>query len=163
MPKIMNQYNKQPVGWTVLTDPKGNMLVLGPSKGYMLKILPLNPQEYTGVGTVIEDTEELRGVTELGPSYGFRPFSKKEAEELIRSLSQGDKQNRLISQLLRKKPVPTWELEKKKPSTVVSGPIIGHPNLSAISRSQKELELKLRSEVEKLFRKKYPNRAAIYG
>ena len=163
IPKIMNQYNKQPVGWTVLTDPKGNVLVLGPNKGYMLKTLRLNPQEYTGVGTEIEDTEDLRRVVELGPSYGFRPFSKKEAEALIRNLSQRDKQNRLISQLLRKKPVPTWELEKKKPSAVVSGPIIAHPNLSAISKSQRELELKLKFEVDKLFRKKYPNRAAIYG
>jgi hypothetical protein len=159
----MNQYNKQPVGWTVLTDPKGNVLVLGPSKGYMLKTISLNPREYTGVGTEIEDTEDLKRVIELGPSYGFRPLSNKQSEELMRSLSQRDKQNRLISQLLSKKPVPTWELEKDKPRVVVSGPIIAHPNLSAISKSQRELELKLKFEADKLFRKKYPNRAAIYG
>ena len=163
IPKIMNQYNKQPAGWTVLTDPKGNVLVLGPSKGYMLKTLHLNPQEYTGVRTEIEDAGDLRRIVELGPSYGFRPLSERQSEELVRSFSQRDKQNRLNSQLLRKKPVPTWELEKKKPSTVISGPIIAHPNLSAISKSQRELELKLKSEVDKLFRKKYPNRAAIYG
>ena len=161
--KIMNLYNKQPVGWTVLTDPKGNLLVLGPSKGYMLKTLHLNPQEYTGVGMEIEDTENLRRAVEQGPSYGFRPLSERQSEELVRSFSQRDKQNRLISQLLRKKPVPTWELEKKKPSTVISGPIIAHPNLSAISKSQRELELKLKFEADKLFRKKYPHRASIYG
>jgi len=163
IPKIMNQYNKQPVGWTVLTDPKGNVLVLGPSKGYMLKTLTLNPQEYTGVGMEIEDTEDLRRVVELGPSYGSRPLSNEQAKELINSLSHRGKQTRLISQLLRKKPVPTWKLEKKKPSAIVSGPIIAHPNLSAISRSQRELDLKLKFEADKLFRKKYPHRASIYG
>ena len=163
IPKIMNQYNKQPVGWTVLTDPKGNVLVLGPSKGYMLKTISLNPREYTGVGTEIEDTENLRRAVELGPSYGFRPLSSKVAQELISSLNHRGEQSRLISQLLRKEPVPTWELEKKKPNAIVSGPIIAHPNLSAISKSQRELELKLKFEADKLFREKYPHRAAIYG
>lgn len=159
----MNQYNNQPVGWTVLADPKGNLLVLGPNNGYMLKMLHLNPQEYTGVGIEIEDTENLRRVVEQGPSYGFRPLSNKQSRELMNSFKERDKQASLISELLNTKPVPTWELEKKKPSTVITGPIIAHPNLSTISKSQRELEWKLKSEANKLFRKKYPHRAAIYG
>jgi len=161
--KIMNLYNKQPVGWTVLTDPKGNLLVLGPNKGYMLKTLPISPQEYTGVGMEIEDTKDLRRVVEQGPSYGFRPLSNKQSRELIKSLRERDQQARLISELLNAKPVPTWELEKKKPNAIVSGPIIAHPNLGAISKSQRELEWKLKSEANKLFRKKYPHRAAMYS
>jgi len=56
-----------------------------------------------------------------------------------------------------------WELEKKRPNAVLTGPVIAHLDLSTISKSQKELELKLTIEAEKLFRNKYPHRAAIYG
>jgi len=64
MPKIMNRYNNRPVGWNVLTDYKGNLLVLGPSDGYMLKMIPLNPQEHTGVGMKIDNPKEIRRFVE---------------------------------------------------------------------------------------------------
>jgi hypothetical protein len=54
-------------------------------------------------------------------------------------------------------------LEKKKPKAVLNGPFIGHPDLSTISESQRELEAKLKIESLKLFKKKYPYRASIYG
>jgi hypothetical protein len=158
----MNQYNKKPEGWTVLTDHKGNVLVLGPKTGYRLKLIPLNPQEYTGVGIEIDGPKEKRRVAEGVPSYGFRPLSNTETEELLNTAHQRYTLNKLINKLLEIKPVPTGELKKKKPKAVLSGPVITHPNLSAISNSQKELESKLAVEADKLFRKKYPGRAAIY-
>lgn len=70
--------------------------------------------------------------------------------------------NGLISKILEKKPISTLDLKKKRPKVVLSGPFIGYPDLSTISKSQKELELKLEIEAEKLFRKEYPYRATIY-
>jgi hypothetical protein len=160
--RIMNRYNKKPKGWTVLTDHKGNVLVLGPKTGYRLKLIPLNPQEYTGVGIKIDNPKEMRRVAEGVPSYGFRPLSNTETEELLNTAHQRYTLNKLINKLLEIKPVPTGKLKKKRPKAVLSGPIIAHPNLSAISNSQKELEAKLAVEADKLFRKKYPGRAAIY-
>jgi hypothetical protein len=69
----------------------------------------------------------------------------------------------LISKLLEKNPVSIPELEKEKLKAVLNGPFIGHPNLSTISESQRELEAKLKIESLKLFKKKYPYRASIYG
>jgi hypothetical protein len=163
IPKIVKRYNNRPVGWNVLRDYKGNFLVLGPSDGYMLKMIPLNPQEHTGVGTKIDDSDELRRLVEGAPSYGFRPLSTKQTERLLNSFRQGEKQHRLISKLLEKNPVSIPELEKKKPKAVLNGPFIGHPDLSTISESQRELEAKLKIESLKLFKKKYPYRASIYG
>jgi len=49
MPKIMNQYNNRPEGWSVLTDYKGNLLVLGPNDGYMLRT----------IRSILKNTQEL--------------------------------------------------------------------------------------------------------
>lgn len=163
MGKIRERYDRKPEGWNVLIDGKGNMLVIGPKFSYRLKLIPLNPQEYTGVGVRIEGLEKIRGVMEEVPSYGFRPLSPGETKELLKTVQRGAVQNKLIKKLLRVKPVPTWELKEKRAKAYLGGPIIAHPNLSTISKSQRELESRLNVEADKLFRKKYPGRAAIYG
>jgi hypothetical protein len=163
IPKIVKRYNNHPVGWNVFKDYKGNFLVLGPSDGYMLKMIPLNPQEYIGVGAKIDDSDEMQKLVEGAPSYGFRPLSTKQTERLLNGLRQEEKQHRLVSELLDKNPVSIPELEKKKPKAVLNGPFIGHPDLSTISESQRKLEAKLKIESLKLFKKKYAYRAAIYG
>ena len=159
--KIMDRYNKHPVGWAVLRDFKGNVLVTGPKEGYMLKIIMINPQEYTGLGVKIDSPRELRTLVEGSPAFGYRPLTNIQAEELLNSFRH-ERQNRLISEILENNPVPTLEIEKKRPKLVLSGPIIAHPDLSTISKSQRELESKLRIGAEKLFRQKYPHRAEMY-
>ena len=163
LPKIMKRYNKHPTGWNVFRDYKGNFLVLGPNDGYMLKMIPLNPQEHTGVGIKIDDSNEMQKLVEGAPSYGFRPLSTKQTERLVNSFNQAEKQQRLISKLLEKNPVSIQELKQKKSNTILGGPFIGHPDLSTISESQRELETKLKIESLKMFRKKYSYRASIYG
>ena len=160
--QILNRYNKQPVGWSILRDFKGNVLIIGPRDGYMLKIVTINPQEYTGVGTKIENPNDIRSLIKGAPLYGYRPLPKTQAKELLNSFNHTEKQNSLILKILKRKPVPAWELERKKPSLILSGPILAHPDLSTISKSQKELDLKLTNEAQKLFKKKYPNRAEMY-
>jgi hypothetical protein len=159
--KIMKKYNQQPTGWNMFLDFKGNMLVLGPEEGYMMKMIHINPKEQTGVGIKIDGNSEMRRILKGAPTYGFRPVSKPQAKEIFDSFRQ-ERKNRLISKILEKKPISTSELQKKKLGAVLSGPVIAHPNLTTISKSQRELESKLQIEAQKLFRKKYPHRAAIY-
>jgi hypothetical protein len=160
--KIMDRYNKDPIGWAVLRDFKGNVLVTGPAEGYMLKIITINPQEYTGIGVKIDSSRELRTLVEGAPSFGYRPLAKMQVEELLNSFRQSERNNRLFSEILEKNPVPTLEIQKKSPMAVLTGPVMAHPDISTISKSQRELELKLRIGAEKLFRQKYPHRAEIY-
>lgn len=163
MTRIMGQYNRKPEGWTVLVDFKGNVLVMGPKEGYRFKIIHISPHEYTGVGVKIDDAEKVQSLVEGTPSYGLRLLSRKQATALLERLHEGDFQNKVVRDILATKPVPTWELETKKPKAFLSGPIIAHPDLATISSSQRKLEAKLAAEADKLFRKKYPHRAAIYG
>jgi hypothetical protein len=160
--KIMNRYNRHPVGWTVLRDLKGNVLVKGPKEGYMLKMIMINPQEYTGIGVKIDSPLKLSALVEGAPLFGYRPLAKMQAEELLNGFRVGRHQEGLISEILERKPVPALEIEKRRPSAVLTGPIIAHPDLSTISKSQRELELKLRIGAEKLFIEKYPTRAEMY-
>jgi len=162
MNKIMNRYDGQPIGWNVLTDYKGNMLILGPKEGYRLKMVSINPTKNTGVGTRIDNSHEIQSLVKEAPSWGFRPLSTTQTKELLNSYSQGEKFNGFISKILKTKPISTPELKKKKPKVVLSGPFIGYPDLSTISKRQRELELKLKIEAEKLFRNEYPYRATIY-
>ena len=154
IPKIMRQYNNRPVGWNVLRDYKGNFLVLSPSDGYMLKMIPLNPHEHTGIGIKIDNSNDIRRLVKGAPSYGFRPLSTTQTERLLHSFRQGETPHSLISKLLEQKPVAIPELATNKPKAVLNGPFIGHPDLSTISASQRELEATLKIASLKLFKKK---------
>ena len=160
--KIIKRYNKQPLGWTVLRDFKGNVLIIGPKEGYMLKLVTINPQEYTGVGMKIKSPRHIQKLVKGAPQYGYRPLPNRQAKELLNSFQNIEKQNKIISEVLERQPIPTWEIEKKKPSLILNGPILAHPDLSAISKSQRKLDLKLKIEAQKLFKKKYPHRAEMY-
>jgi hypothetical protein len=160
--KIIKRYNKQPVGWNILRDFKGNILIIGPKKGYMLKLVTINPQEYTGVGMQIKNQRHLQKLVKGAPLYGYRPLPNTKAKQLINSFSNTKKQYNIISELLEKNPISTLEIEQKKPSLILNGPILSHPDLSTISKSQRKLDLKLKIEVQKLFKKKYPHRAEMY-
>jgi hypothetical protein len=161
--RIMNLYNENPRGWNVLIDRKGNILVLGPRTGYKLHLISINPQEYTGVGVKIQGLEEIREALKSTPSYGFRPLTRHRMKRLLNSIKQdGLIKEELIRELFRVKPIPTGELQGRT-EAILSGPIITHPDLSAVSKGQRELEARLTVEAEKLFRMKYPSRARIYS
>ncbi len=163
MLKIFKRYNDLPIGWSVLRDFKGNLLIIGPNEGYMLKIVPINPQESTGVGIKVESTDQIRKIIDGAPSYGFRPLSTQQTERLVNSFQQGKNQNEILSKLLKRNPVSIQELNQKKPKSILGGPFIRHPDLSTISESQRKLEAKLKIESLKMFKMKYPQRASIYG
>ena len=163
MPKIFKRYNDLPIGWNVLRDFKGNLLVIGPDEGYMLKIVPINPKESTGVGIKVESTDQIQRLLAGLPSYGFRPLSTQQTKNLVNSFREGKNQNNLLSKLLEKNPVSIPELNQEKPKSILGGPFINHPDLSTISESQRKLEAKLKIESLKMFRMKYPQRASIYG
>ena len=162
--RILDQYNRHPEGWSVLVDSKGDVLVIGPSVGYRLKLVPLSPREYTGVGVRLGRSKGLQKMAKNIPAYGFRPLSREETRDLLSAIHQrGRPADKRIKKLLEMKPVPTWEIDEGRPEAVMTGPLVAHPNLSAISKSQRELEAKLAVEADKLFRRKYPLRAGIYG
>ena len=163
MTRLVDQYNRRPEGWRILADQKGNVLIISPNETYRLKVIPVNPREYTGVGVKVGGLEEIRGNVDELPSYGFRPISDNDAKRLFNSLNRdGDINNEVLKQLLGRSPVTARDIEEEMPQAVLTGPVITHPDISTISRGQRELEAQLAFEANKFFRKKYPDRAAIY-
>jgi hypothetical protein len=161
--KIMAQYNKWPEGWRVLADPKGNLLVLGPQVGYRLKLIPLSPGEFVGVGINVDPLEEIREASQI-PFYGFRPLSNRQAAELLGAVGpNGRIEQKALLKLLGVKPISTLNIKEEATGGLLTGPIITHPDLSAVPLGQKELEMKLSLEADKLFRARHPFRAGIYG
>lgn len=162
MRRAMDAYNRHPEGWNVLVDPKGNVLILGREGGYRMKLVPLNPYEYTGVGVTIEGSEELRGLLTGAPSYGFRPVPSTVMRTLVHEAGRGTLSNALAKRLLSIPPRPSWSVRDADAKAVLRGPVIAHPDLGAISKGQRELDAKLAQEGNALFRRRYPQRAAFY-
>jgi hypothetical protein len=161
--RIINLYNENQKNWRVLIDKRGNALVLGPEIGYKLRLIHINPQEYIGVGVKIQGLEEIQENLRNIPSYGFRSFTKYRTKKFLESIQNQDLiKEKLLKELFKINPVPTWKLQGET-ETILSGPIITHPDLSIISKGQRKLEARLTMEAERLFRLKYPSRARIYG
>ena len=162
--KIMDRYNRKPEGWNVLTDRRGNILVLGPKSSYMLRLISLGPDRYIGVGAKVGGLEKMRGMVEGTPPYGFRPLSKRKTQVLLTALQRkGRLEKATVKEILGSKPLSTPEIMERRPHAVLSGPVIAHPDLGSISQRQRELERKLALEAFRLFRKRHPLRAEIYG
>ena len=161
--EIKLRYDENPRGWSIFQDNKNNVLIIGPDKGYRLKLIPLSPWKHTGVGISMEKDRTLNQLREKTPFSGLRALSKTDSESLLSSINQ-DRVGRmeLINSILDRSPVSTESIEKNRPQAVLSGPVVSHPDLSTLSERQRELQRGLRYEAEKLFRKKYPMRASIY-
>jgi len=164
MDKIVAQYNRNPSGWSVFADKKGNVLVLSPRSAYRLRIIPLNPQECTGVGVQVTAPANLRAGLSGFPPYGFRPLSKADIKQLHEAVNRfGAIPNALMMRLLGIKTVPTNRLDELRPRGVLSGPVAVIPSVSNVVEGQEELERKLEMEAYKLFKHRYPSRAMLYG
>ncbi|MCK4243834.1 hypothetical protein KAX03_03110 [Candidatus Bathyarchaeota archaeon] len=161
--KIIKQYNRSPEGWNVLSDRKGNIIVIGPSQSYWLRIISLGPNNYTGAGIKIDSSEKIERIVKDTPQYGLRPLSKNDLKKLLDTFQRnGTTQSKIVERILSEKPKRIPSIQKIRPEAILTGPILTHPDLSSISSSQRELERKLKRETEKLFRERYPSRSAIY-
>ena len=155
--ELLRRYDREPRGWSMLADRRGNVLVVGPGIGYKLKLVSIDPKRFTGVGTEIKDFERVSDLLNRFPPYGFRPLPKGAVEMFLR----GELRPELLRKVVELEPVPSWEFRNAE--AILSGPIISHPDLSVVSSSQRKLEERLAIEADKLFRRLYPRRASIYG
>jgi len=164
MKEIIDSYNRGPKGWQIMSDFKGNSIVLGPSQGYLLKAMAINPEESLGVGASIGEAEEFRSYLGNQVPFGFRPLDRDFSKKILGAANSGNgnSQSRVLSRILSIEPVPTWELEMSRPAMVLGGPYLGHPDLRLISKKQVELDEKLSLELDKRFRAKFPSRASMF-
>lgn len=163
--EILEGYNRKPSGWQIALDHRGNSVFIGPGKGYMVKTMMISPQENLGVGVMLDDADGLRSALGSTAPSGFRPMGRDLAQKVLNDLStEGDAEQReqLINRILRIEPVPTWDLERRGVGGIVGGPYLALPDLSMVSKSQSELDLKLGRELQNLFMARHPLRASMF-
>ncbi|MEM4657561.1 MAG: hypothetical protein QXX77_03960 [Candidatus Methanosuratincola sp.] len=159
--EIIERYNKKPLDWKMASDLKGNAIVIGPDFGYRLKTMMISPSENIGFGARFE-SKDLGALFDTGYSFGFRPVPTDLFEKLLKGNPIGSEgvQN-IIGKILESDPIPLNKIDSGA-GGVLGGPFLQHPDLRALSKAQRELDEKLRIEVEREFIRRCPLRASIY-
>lgn len=160
--KLAERYDKNPVGWKTLAfQQKGStlLIIMTPEKEvYEVKIVPLDPLNFIGVGVRVSGIEGLEGYLGRLPNYGFRPVPERLFNAILRS--GGVIPSGLVRKLLEVQPIPLGEA---RCGALAQGPITYiNKDLASISPKQRELQQMLSREVERLFYKRYRDRAMIY-
>jgi len=160
--EILREYNKDPIGWRVLTsrDIRGHIDIIFSHRGdvWFLKEEHVNPFEAVGFG-VREKMPEVKGSLQ-GLSFGFRPVTGRMMGEIWRAVEREDDVGRIISSLLNQKPIP---INRIRAPAVLEGPVVTSPKPLEVFPEQRNLDIKLRSELDKLISRKYPHLITTYG
>ena len=161
--EIFRRYNKKPRGWHVLVrrDRRGyyDTIVVQGKDVWFIKEERVKPYELVGFGIsdIVDDKDVLSSFKPY--QFGFRPVPKKLEAKTIKAFSDNRNLESLISKIIGTKPVP---LNKITGKLALQGPIL-YPNkpLNLLS-NQDDVDLKLRTSLEKLLYKKYPYLLTTY-
>ena len=162
VPRIMKQYSESPRGWRVLNTPIGEMIVVGPDSAFQLKIIPLNPQEFTGAGAELPESNSVIDSVRSSPEYGLRGLSQAELEAILESMINPSVTPSPISSIIRRDPLLPDEIEKGAIDHFLTGPVLTRPDLSDLGPEVLRMRESLDRSANKVFRKRYPMRAGMY-
>ncbi len=162
VPRIMERYAKFPKGWHVLSTPKGDMLIVGPDSSFHLKLIPINPTEFTGVGVEIPGSYKSLDFIRRVPNYGFRPIHDSDLDQMLSLINQGNDAQSIIRSIIQRDPMTPTDIEQSDARHILTGPILTRPDLGDISSEISKVHSSLEREALELFRKKYPMRAGMF-
>lgn len=158
--ELLYEYNKDPAGWRVYVgrDVKGHtdIIFIHGQDVWFLKEEVVSPFETVGFGT---RSVMPSNVTTSLPTFGFRPISTKMVEKLLKAIHRQDDVRDIIIKLLNQKP---RSLSNIRTEALLEGPVVGSQRTLELFPEQKELDLKLRRELEKLLEKRYPHLLTTY-
>ncbi|MEM3539254.1 MAG: hypothetical protein QW193_03225 [Nitrososphaerales archaeon] len=161
--EIFSLYNKDPKGWYILIkkDQKGyyDTIIAHGKDVWFIKEEQVNPYELIGFGVKreLENNEALKFIRPY--QFGFRPIPKEIKDEVIKSFNDNKKLNRIISEIMREKPMP---IDRIKSEFIVQGPLIYSTKPIELISNQSGIDVKLRMELDKLIYKKYPHLLTTY-
>lgn len=160
----MQRYDEDPRGWRVLVgkDKYGFFDVLfshGPEL-WQIKEHEVNPYKFVGYGAKLRGVgRTLAGISPY--SFGLRPISEANTKELAGALDDPRTIVEIMSKIMSSKPVPSREALDG--SVVLQGPVVqSFRPIELVSERQRELDRKLRGELEKLVQRKYRHTLTPY-
>lgn len=162
--EILKRYNRNPRGWKVFSakDSRGyyDLLVIHGSDVWMIKEHYINPFKSVGYAFKVKDGKALSNLP-ISPDFGFRPVPKDKLEEVLKG-SPEDSLKNLVKEIIDTKPVPVNGLTNTE-GLIVQGPLIHYTRpIGLISQRNRELDLQLRSELERILIKRYPQTIIPY-
>jgi hypothetical protein len=161
--EIFELYNKRPRGWHVFIkkDQRGyyDTIFVHGKDVWFIKEEQANPYELIGFG-IKEEIEDKEPFKDMKPyQFGFRQISKAFLDETMYAFTKGENIDSTISKIMREKPLP---INRIRSELMVHGPVIYPLQPMNLVSNQSELDMKLRTELEKLLYKKYPHLFTTY-
>ncbi|MHA1771280.1 MAG: hypothetical protein ACTSYL_06620 [Candidatus Thorarchaeota archaeon] len=160
--RIMSQYSQEPRGWHVLNTPTGDLLVLGPHSTFQLRLIDLNPAEFTGVGMELHAPPESISHFRSAPDFGLRGLSNTDLGNLVKALHGDSLAMEQARDILNREPLPPSEVESKNIDHILSGPVFTRPDLVSLDPTIASITHQLSESARDLFHKKYPMRSGMF-
>lgn len=151
--EIDAKYNKNPKGWNISVggpDPRGhgNIFISNNVNLWQLKIDSLFKPNPYGIGTKLGEIDEFPEFKNpSSPSFGFRPLLPSHLDKLKLNLQQKKPINKVINEILNTNPVSINQMTK---SNYIMGPIMHSSFKGYVSDKQKELDKKMRRNLDDL-------------
>lgn len=150
--EIERKYNRNPLGWNISIgrDPTGygNIFISNPVTIWQIKIDSLFKPNPYGMGMKLGPVEEFSDLIHPNSySFGFRPLLPTHLKDLQRNIIQEKPINNVIDEILKEKPVPLSQSEEQ---SFLVGPVMHSSFQGYVSDKQKELDRKLKRNLDKL-------------
>jgi hypothetical protein len=146
-----------------MNTPRGEVLVLSSDSAFQLKLIPLNPREFTGAGVELPESNDVVDSIRTSPEFGLRPLSEIDLQGIASSMSSGQDARQEIGKILSRTPLSLEDLSAGQSSHILRGPVLTRPDLGSLSPEMLKMQTTLDRSAQKTFRKKYPMRAGMYG
>jgi len=144
-----------------MSTPRGEMLILSSDSAFQLKLIQLNPFEFTGAGVELPESSETADSIRSSPEFGLRPLNETDLQGLINTLTGSAEPSISLGDILKRTPRSIDDMSLKA-SHVLRGPVLTRPDLGSLSPEILKRQLSLDRSADKIFRRKYPMRAGMY-
>jgi len=156
--EIVRQYDENPKDWCVHAgrDVRGyyDLVVAHGTTAWIIKEEQINPMKFVGFGakTKRQNLEPL--IEGIPNTFGIRSVSEKCMSELADALEGKKSVKDILTKIINSNPVKSHEVDGP---LVFQGPIsYSSKSIPSISEGQRRLDFKLRTELESLLNRKYP-------
>ena len=157
--KIEKDYNKNPNGWQAyMSNNKGHLdsIFINEDNLYIIKEQIINPFKSIELGVKRRISFDLKESKQI--DFGLRPVNPKLIDNLINNQSES---NNLINKILKQKPSAYKNI---KTPVMLQGPVnYSSPDIKEIRKNEKDIDSRLRIELQKILDRKYPYISSIYS
>jgi hypothetical protein len=138
------------------------MMVIGPESAFQLKLIPLNPFEFTGAGVEISSPGTALETLKSAPEFGFRALSEADVKDLFEALSDPSSNRFSVQSIIKRAPMSLEEMGHAQGGHFLSGPVLTRPDLGSLGPDILKTQVSLDRDADELFRKRYPHRAGMF-